>query len=137
MVLATELYFEKVPDHKLSPYAKFSYRKLMELVESRKEMTKESYRHFVEHAYNQFFQHESFHSSACSKTTTEGVEGSGVLNTSMKLQAYTWVTNDGKTARVPTTSTSTYQMPDRPLQVDDVNHDDDQEQSAVSQTCMQ
>ena len=46
MVLAVELYFEKVPDHKLCPYAKYSYRKLMEFVESRKEMTKESYQTF-------------------------------------------------------------------------------------------
>ena len=43
MVLATELYFEKVPDHKLCPYARYSYRKLLEFFESRKEMTKESY----------------------------------------------------------------------------------------------
>ena len=81
-------------------------------------MTKESYRHFVEHAYNQFFQHESFHSSACSKTTAKDLSAGG-LSTSTKLKAYTWVNNDGRVARIPKTYASTYQMPDRPLQVDD------------------
>ena len=42
MVMATELYFEKVPDRRLCPYAQFSYRKLVEFVESRKGMTKDS-----------------------------------------------------------------------------------------------
>ena len=36
-------------------------------------MTAESYRFFVEHAYNQFFQHESFHISARSKTKAKDI----------------------------------------------------------------
>ena len=128
MVLATELYFAKVPDHKLSSYAKFPYQKLVEFVESRKEMTRSSYRHFVEHAYTQFVQHKSFHSAACSKTTTKDVYASGMFDTSTKLEAYTWVTNHGRVARMPTGDARTYQMPDRPLQVDDGEDDDDEDQ---------
>ena len=115
MVLAVELYFESVPDHKLCPYARYSYRTLMEFVESRKELTKESYRHFIEHAYNQFFQHEAFHSSACSKTHAKDLSA-GNFKTSTKLKAYTWVTNDGRVARIKKTYATTYRMPDVPAQ---------------------
>ena len=130
MVLAVELYFENVPDHKLCPYARYSYRILMEFVESRKELTKESYRHFVEHAYNQFFQHEAFHSSACSKTHAKDLSA-GEFTTFTKLKAYTWVTNNGRVARIKKKYATTYQMPDVHEEVDDVENmeveDDEQE----------
>ena len=98
-------------------------------------MTRESYRHFVEHAYNQFFQHESFHSSACSKTTTKDMYTAGVMDTSTKLQAYTWVTNDGRVARVPMEAATTYQMPDPPQQPESpmpmIVSDDEKEEIVV------
>ena len=102
----------------------------MEFVEPRKELTKESYRHFVEHAYNQFFQHEAFHSSACSKTHAKDLSA-GEFKTSTKLKAYTWVTNDGRVARIKKNYATTYQMPDVHEEADDVEdmevEDDEQE----------
>ena len=135
MVLAVELYFESVPDHKLCPYARYSYRTLMEFVESRKELTKESYRHFIEHAYNQFFQHEAFHSSACSKTHAKDLSA-GNFKTSTKLKAYTWVTNDGRVARIKKTYATTYRMPDVPAQTVPVQAtpmQDDEEEDDVEE----
>ena len=44
MVLAAELYFESVPDQKLCPYTRYSYRILMEFVESRWMMVRETVR---------------------------------------------------------------------------------------------
>ena len=46
----------------------FALNKLRQFVDSRKELTAQSYRFFVEHAYNQFFQHEAFHQSARART---------------------------------------------------------------------
>lgn len=52
-------------------------------------MTRESYEFIVEHAYNQFFVHESFLHSARSGTTARPV-GQGVQGMSTKLQGYVW-----------------------------------------------
>ena len=47
------LHLEKCPDYELSPYGQFSYPRLVEFVEAKKEMTRSSYRHLVEHQYTQ------------------------------------------------------------------------------------
>eukprot|EP00435_Cladocopium_sp_Y103_P034633 s133_g9.t1 len=57
MLLAIQLYQERA-DHQFHPFTQFAYEKLESYVESKKQLTKESYRHFVEHAYNQFFVEE-------------------------------------------------------------------------------
>ena len=54
MVLALEQY-QRFSPRDLCHYV----RKLVQFVESRKEMTAQPYGFFVEHAYNQFFQHEA------------------------------------------------------------------------------
>lgn len=64
-------------------------------------MTTESYRFFVEHAYNQFFQHESFPSSAISKTRAKEVGASGELDTSTKLSGYVWLSPGTRAIKVP------------------------------------
>ena len=73
-------------------------------------MTAESYRFFVENAYNQFFQHESFHTSACSKTKAKDVGASGILHTSTKLSGYVWVGSETKLAHVPEDQAGDVQM---------------------------
>ena len=60
MVLAIDLYEEEAPKE-FCPYTIFALKKLRQFVDSRKEMTAQSYRFFVEHAYNQFFHHEARH----------------------------------------------------------------------------
>ena len=127
MVMAIELYQREVPDKKFCHYTSFAYRKLIEFVESRIEFTKESYRFFVEHAYNQFFQHESFHSSACSKTTARDLETVGELPTSTKLQGYTWVASDDRITRVPTDLVSNFEMHDYDQDADEAKDDAEKE----------
>ena len=58
MVLAIELYQGEAPKA-FCLYTNFAYKKLKQSVESRKEVTAQSFRFFVEYAYNQFFQHEA------------------------------------------------------------------------------
>ena len=67
MVMAIDLYEDEAPSN-FCHFTTFALRKLKQLVDSRKEMTAQSYRFFVEHAYNQFFQHEAFHQSAIART---------------------------------------------------------------------
>ena len=87
-------------------------------------MTKDASRYFVEHAYNQFFQHEPFHSSVCAKKTTKDVGVGAIIHESRKLEAYTWVTNDGRVARMKRREPKTYEMPDAPM---DDEEDEDEE----------
>lgn len=55
-------------------------------------MTKQSYRFFVEHAYNQFFTHSSFLNSARSKTVVKEVGRGGIAGEiSTKIDGYTWM----------------------------------------------
>ena len=70
MVLAIEPYLRDAP-RDFCHYVNFAYKKLFQFVESRKEMTAQSHRFFVEHAYNQFFQHEAFNQSARARTRTK------------------------------------------------------------------
>ena len=63
MIMAIDLYEDEAPAN-FSHFTVFALNKLRQFVDSRKELTAQSYRFFVEHAYNQFFQHEAFHQSA-------------------------------------------------------------------------
>ena len=85
MVLAIDLYQSK---------------KLTQFVDSRKDMTAQSYRFFVEHAYNQFFQHEAFHQPARARTKAKDL-GAGGFHTSTKLDGYVWLATTDKMAHVP------------------------------------
>ena len=69
-------------------------------MDSRKEMTAQSYRFFVEHAYNQFFQHEAFHQSATARTKAKDI-GAGEFQTSTKLAGYVWIAGEKKMTHVP------------------------------------
>eukprot|EP00435_Cladocopium_sp_Y103_P063415 s194_g25.t1 len=67
LLLAVQLYRQNV-EYTFHPFPQFAFEKLVSYVESRKKMAQESYRHFVEHAYNQFFVHQAFHESSRSRT---------------------------------------------------------------------
>jgi hypothetical protein len=97
MVLAIDLYQQEAP-RDFCPYTNFAYKRLTQFVDSRKEMTAQSYRFFVEHAYNQFFQHEAFHQSAPARTKANDL-GAGEYHTSTKLDGYAWLANDGSCAK--------------------------------------
>ena len=84
-------------------------------MDSRKELTAQSYRFFVEHAYNHFFQHEAFHQSARARTKVREC-GSGDFHTSTKLDGYIWVAGKDKIAHIPESEQQNVDMED---------HDDD------------
>ena len=63
-------------------------------------MTAQSYRFFVEHAYNQFFQHQAFHQSARARTKAKD-PGAGAFRTSTKLDGCVWLANTEKMVHVP------------------------------------
>ena len=108
-----ELYQDEAP-REFCHYTPFAYRKLKQFVDDRKEMTAQSYRFFVEHAYNQFFQHEAFHQSARARTKAKDLNA-GDFHTSTKLDGYVWVASSEKMAHVPKG------------QADDVDMEDDDE----------
>ena len=111
MVLTIDLYQNEAP-RDFCPYTNFAYKKPTQCVDSRKDMTAQSYRFFVEHAYNQFFQHEAFHQSARVRTQAKDL-GSGKFHISIKLDGYDWIANTEKMVHVPKD------------QADDVDMDDD------------
>ena len=69
--MAIDLYEDEAPAN-FCHFTVFALNKLRQFVDSRKELTAQSYRFFVEHAYNQFFQHEAFHQSAQARTKVRG-----------------------------------------------------------------
>ena len=89
MIMAIDLYEDEAPAS-FCHFTIFALNKLRHFVDSRKELTAQSYRFFVEHAYNQFFQHEAFHQSARARTKVREC-GSGDFHTSTKLDGYIWV----------------------------------------------
>ena len=109
MVMAIEL-CQSESQRQFCPYVTYAHRKLVQFVASRKQMTAESYRFFVENAYNQFFQHESFHTSARSKTKAKDVGASGILHTSTKISGYVRVGSVTKLAHVPEDQAGDVQM---------------------------
>ena len=109
MVMAIELY-QAESEKQLCHYVTYAHQKLVQFVESRKQMTAESYRFFIENVYNQFLQHESFHTSAGSKTKAKDIGASGTLHTSTKLSGYVWLGSDTKLVHVPEDQAGDVQM---------------------------
>ena len=100
MVMAIELY-QTESERQFCHYVTYAHGKLVQFVESRKQMTAESYRFFLEHACSQFFQHESFHISARSKTKAKDIGASGTFHTSTKLSGYVWLGSETKLVHFP------------------------------------
>ena len=115
--MAIDLYEEEAP-RDFCPYAIFALKTLRQFVDSRKEMTAQSYRFFVEHAYNQFFQHEAFHHSATARTKAKDI-GAGECHTSTKLAGYVWIAGEKEMTHVPK---------DQADDVDMEKHDEDAEE---------
>ena len=109
MVMAIELY-QAESEKQFCHYVTYAHRKLVQFVESRKQITAESYRFFIENAYNQLFQHESFHTSAHSKTKAKDIGASGTPHTSTKLSGYVWLGSDTKVVHVPKDQAGDVQM---------------------------
>ena len=99
MIIAIDLYEDEAPAN-FSHFTVFALNKLRQFVDSRKELTAQSYRFFVEHAYNQFFQHEAFHQSARARTKVKEC-GSGDFHVSTKLDGYIWIAGKEKIAHIP------------------------------------
>ena len=78
-------------------------------------MTAQSYRFFVEHAYNSFFQHDAFHLSTRARTKTKDFSA-GELHTSTKLDGYVWVANTEKVIHVPRDQADDVEMKDDDVQ---------------------
>ena len=90
MVMAIELYQEE-SERKFCHYVTYAHQKLVNFVESRKQMTTKSYKFFIEHAYNQFVTHSAFHTSARAKTKAKDITGHGITHVSTKLSGYVWI----------------------------------------------
>ena len=114
MIMAIDLYEDEAPAS-FCHFTIFALNKLRQFVDSRKELTAQSYRSFVEHAYNQFFQHEAFHQSARARTKVREC-GTGDFHTSTKLDGYIWVAGKDKIAHIPESEQQNVDMED---------HDDD------------
>ena len=99
MIMAIDLYEDEAPAE-FSHFTVFALNKLRQFVDSRKELTAQSYRFFVDHAYNQFFQHEAFHQSARARTKVREC-GSGDFHLSTKLDGYIWIAGKEKIAHIP------------------------------------
>jgi hypothetical protein len=113
MVLAIDLHQQEAPKE-FSSYTVYAHRKLVQFVENRKDLTAQSYRFFVEHAYNPFFQHEAFHQSTSSRTKARDLDA-GEFHIPTRLDGYIWVANTSKISHVPND------------QADDVDMEDDDE----------
>ena len=118
MLMAIDLYEEEAPPN-YSPFTTFAIPKLRKFVESRKELTAQSYRFFVEHAYNQFFQHEAFHQSARARTKAKDI-GAGEFHTSTKLEGYVWVSSTSKMKHVPIDQAEDVEMQSDSEELDDL-----------------
>ena len=114
MLMAIDLYEDEAPAN-FCHFTVFALNKLRQFVDSRKELTAQSYRFFVEHAYNQFFQHEAFHQTARVRTKVREC-GTGDFHTSTKLDGYIWIAGNEKIAHIPEKEKATVDMED---------HDDD------------
>lgn len=90
---------ESQVEHQFSSYGKLAIQKLKDFVNPRKDMTTESYRFFVQHAYNQVFVRESFLHSAKSSAIAKLV-GSVIQGKSTKLAGYVWYFKKTSTTRI-------------------------------------
>jgi len=111
MVMAIDLYEEEAPSN-FCPYTIFALKKLRQFVDSRKETTAQSYRFFVEHAYNQFLQHEAFHQSATARAKAKDI-GAGEFQTSTELAGYVWIAGEKKMTHVSKDQADDVDMEDR------------------------
>eukprot|EP00435_Cladocopium_sp_Y103_P025855 s3266_g6.t1 len=100
MLLAIQLYRDR-SDYQFHPFTQLAYEKLESYVKSKRQLTKESYRHFVERAYNQFFVHPAFLESPRSRTRAKDIGASEPLGTSTKLDGYVWIQDSTGTKRIP------------------------------------
>ena len=100
MVMAVELY-QKESERKFCHYVTYAHQKLVNFVESRKQMTTESYKFFIEHAYNQFVTHSAFHTSARAKTKAKDITAHGITHVSTKLSGYAWIGSKTKLVHLP------------------------------------
>ena len=100
MVMAIELYQEE-PDRKFCHYVTYAHQKLVNFVESREQMTTESYKFFIEHAYNQFVTRSAFHTSARAKTKAKDITGHGITHVSTKLSGYVWLGSKTRLVHIP------------------------------------
>ena len=107
--MAIEVY-QQESERQFCQYVTYAHRKLVQFVESRKQTTAESYGLFVEHAYNQFFQPDSFHISARSKTKAKDIGAAGTFHTSTKLAGYVWLGSETKLVHVPEDQAGDVQM---------------------------
>ena len=121
MIMAIDLYEDEAPAN-FCHFTIFALNKLRQFVDSRKELTAQSYRFFVEHAYNQFFQHEAFHQSARARTKVKEC-GTGDYHISTKLDGYIWIAGNEKIAHIPETEKANVDMEDH----DDDDDDADEE----------
>ena len=119
MIMAIDLYEDEAPAN-FCHFTVFAPNKLRQFVDSRKELTAQSYRFFVEHAYSQFFQHEGFHQSAQARTKVREC-GTGDFHTSTKLDGYIWVAGNEKVKHILEKEEATVDMED---------HDDDDDDDA-------
>ena len=117
MVMAIDLYEEEAPSS-FCHFTTFALKKLRQFVDSRKEMTAQSYRFFVEHAYNQFFQHEAFHQSATARTKVKEC-AAGEFHTSTKLDGYIWISGNEKVKHIPQNQAATVDMEDHDEDADE------------------
>ena len=117
MVMAIVRYEEEAPKE-FCPYTIFALKKLRQFVDSRKEMTAQSCRFFVEHAYNQFFQHEASHQSATARAKAKDI-GAGEFQTSTKLAGYVWIAGEKKMTHVPKDQAYDVDMEDRDEDADE------------------
>ena len=110
MIMVIDLYEDEAPAN-FCHFTVFALNKLRQFVDSRKELTAQSYRFFVEHAYNQFFQHEAFHQSAQARTKVREC-GTSDFHTSTKLDGYIWIAGNEKVKHIPEKETATVDMED-------------------------
>ena len=120
IVLGIELYLRDAP-RDFCHYTNFAYKKPFQLVEGRKDMTAQSYRFFVEHAYSQFFQHEAFNQSALARTRTKDLSA-GEFHSSTKLDGYVWIATRDKIVHIPKDHAE-----DDEMQEGDAEEEDEQE----------
>ena len=82
-------------------YVSFAHGKLVQFVDSRKDLTAQSYRLFVEHAYNQFSTHEAFHHTARVRANARDLDAARAFHASTKLDGHMWIGSQDKVVHVP------------------------------------
>ena len=118
MVMAIELY-QQESERKFCHFVNYAHQKLVNFVESRKQLTTESYKFFIEHAYNQFVTHSAFHTSAVSKTKAKDITGHGITQVSTKLSGYVWIGSETKLVHTTADQADDVTMEDVTVEAED------------------